>query len=47
MDKDERRQGIIDIYERFRLMLDESLGEVKRKLDALGERITQLEKKIN
>jgi len=47
MDKEERRQGIIDIYERFRLMLDESLGEVKRKLDALDERITQLEKKIN
>jgi len=47
MEKEERRQGIIDIYERFRLMLDESLGEVKRKLDALDERITQLEKKIN
>ncbi|MEE9376546.1 MAG: leucine-rich repeat domain-containing protein [Candidatus Lokiarchaeia archaeon] len=45
MEKEERRQGIIDIYERFRLMLDETLGDIRRKLDALGERITQLEKK--
>jgi len=47
MQKEERRLGIIDIYERFRLMLDETLSDVKRKLDALGERITQLEKKLN
>ena len=47
MSKEERQKGITDIYERFRLMLDETIGEIKRKLDSLGERITQLEKKIN
>ncbi len=47
MGKEERRQGITDIYERFRLMLDETIGEIKRKLGSLGERIAQLEKKIN
>ena len=46
MEKEERRIGIIDIYERFRLMLDEKLSEVFRKLDSLGERITKLEKKF-
>jgi hypothetical protein len=45
MEKEERRLGIIDIYERFRLMLDESLSDIKRKLDALEKRITQLETK--
>lgn len=47
MGKEERRQGIIDIYERFRLMLDETLSDIKRKIDSLGDRIAQLEKKIN
>ncbi|MFX1569652.1 MAG: leucine-rich repeat domain-containing protein [Promethearchaeota archaeon] len=45
MEKEERRLGIIDIYERFRLMLDESLSDIKRKMDALEERIKQLENK--
>lgn len=44
MGKEERRQGIIDIYERFRLILDEALGEINRKLNTLEERITKLER---
>ena len=43
MDKSERREGIIDIYERFRLMLDEVISEIRRKIDSLGERISKLE----
>ena len=45
MEKTERRQGIIDIYERFRLMLDELISDIGRKLDSLGERLTKLENK--
>ncbi|MFX1370906.1 MAG: leucine-rich repeat domain-containing protein [Promethearchaeota archaeon] len=52
MEKEERRLGIIDIYERFRLMLDEKLSEVIRKIDgltsnmkSLTDRIENLEKK--
>lgn len=44
MEKKERKQGIIDIYERFRLMLDEIMSDINRKLDSLGERLTKLEK---
>ena len=46
MEKEERRLGVIDIYERFRLILNETISEVKRKLDSLGERITKLENKF-
>ncbi len=46
MEKEERRLGIIDIYERFRLMLDEKLSEVNRKLEALGNRFRDLEKRL-
>jgi len=45
MDKESRQKGITDIYERFRLMLDESNNEIKRKIDDLAERITKLEEK--
>ncbi len=45
MEKEERRLGIIDIYERFRLILDDSLSDIKRKLDELEKRIAQLETK--
>ncbi len=45
MEKEERRLGIIDIYERFRLMLDEKLSDIIRKIDGLAERISNLEKR--
>ncbi len=46
MDKDARQKGIMDMYERFRLMLDEKLDGILRKIDGLGERISKLENKI-
>ncbi|MFX1275646.1 MAG: leucine-rich repeat domain-containing protein [Promethearchaeota archaeon] len=53
MEKEERKLGIIDIYERFRLLLDEKLSEVVRKIDELAnnmkfliERIDNLEKRV-
>ena len=46
MEKEERRLGIIDIYERFRLMLDEKLEEVVRKINGLAEKIENLEKRF-
>ncbi|MBY9003226.1 MAG: TIR domain-containing protein [Candidatus Lokiarchaeota archaeon] len=45
MEKKERRQGIIDIYERFRLILDEVMSDINRKLDSLGQRLAKLENK--
>ena len=47
MDKEARHKGITDIYERFRLMLEETISDVKRKVDLLAERISKLEEKIN
>jgi hypothetical protein len=51
MEKEERRLGIIDIYERFRLMLDERLDGLDRKiderLDGLDRKIDEVVKKIN
>ena len=44
MSGETRRKGITDIYERFRLMLDETIGEISRKIDKLAERIANLEK---
>jgi len=57
LEKEELRLGIIDIYERFRLMLDEKLSEMFRKMDDLAkkieniddlaERMAKLEEKVN
>ncbi len=47
MDKEARHKGITDIYERFRLILEETISDVKRKMDNLAERISKLEEKIN
>ncbi|KKN37246.1 hypothetical protein LCGC14_0765370 [marine sediment metagenome] len=47
MDKEGRQKGVTDIYERFRLMLDETINDIKRKIDDLAERITKLEEKAN
>ncbi|MFX1445616.1 MAG: hypothetical protein ACFFHV_19545, partial [Promethearchaeota archaeon] len=44
MGKKEREKGITDIYERFRLMLDEKLNDILRKIDSLDDRISKLEK---
>ena len=46
MEKEERRLGIIDIYERFRLMLDEKLSEVFRKIDNLTSNVKNLSDRI-
>ncbi len=46
MDKEARQKGIMDIYERFRLMLDEKLSEVVRKIDGLAENIKNLSVRI-
>lgn len=46
MSGETRRQGITDIYERFRLMLNETIGDLSRKIDNLAERISNLEKKL-
>ncbi len=35
MDKDNRAKSIMDIYERFRLMLDERLSEIIRRIEKL------------
>jgi len=47
MDKEARHKGITDIYERFRLMLEETIGDLKRKMDSLAERISKLEERKN
>jgi len=57
LEKEERRLGIMNIYERFRLMLDEKLSEMFRKMDDLAkkiekiddlaERMAKLEEKVN
>ncbi len=47
MDKVSRQRGITDIYERFRLMLDETINDMKRKMDDLAKRIAKLEEKSN
>ena len=46
MDKTGRKEGIMNIYERFRLMLDESLSDLKRNINGLEERIKNLEKRF-
>ena len=44
MSKEGREKGITDIYERFRLMLNESINDLKKQIDLLGKRIDKLEK---
>ena len=46
MDKTGRKEGIMNVYERFRLMLDESLTDIKRNISGLEERIKNLEKRF-
>ncbi|KKL51844.1 hypothetical protein LCGC14_2291420, partial [marine sediment metagenome] len=47
MDKEARQKGITDIYERFRLILEEKISGIKRKIDDIAERIAKLEEKAN
>ncbi len=42
--KKEREKGITDIYERFRLIMDEKFHEIIRKISNIEERISKLEK---
>ncbi len=44
MSKEGRVKGITDIYERFRLILDETVGDLKNKITLLEKRIENLEK---
>jgi hypothetical protein len=46
MGKEERHTGMIDIYERFRLILDERLADITSKLEDLAGRISNIEKKF-
>jgi len=46
MEKEERKLGIIDIYERFRLMLDEKLSEIVRKIEDLADNMRNLSERI-
>ncbi|MFX1259635.1 MAG: hypothetical protein ACFFAN_17410 [Promethearchaeota archaeon] len=46
MDKNARQKGIMDIYERFRLILNEKLGDLLRKIDGLAENMNSLAKRI-
>ena len=41
MDQDARQKGIMDIYERFRLILDEKFNEVMRKIDTLTKELKE------
>jgi len=43
MSEKGRKQGITDIYERFRLLLNENLDNLKRKINQLEDRIKKLE----
>lgn len=47
MEKEERRLGIIDIYERFRLILDEKFSEIVRKIDSLADNIKGLAERVD
>ncbi|MFX1294395.1 MAG: leucine-rich repeat domain-containing protein [Promethearchaeota archaeon] len=46
MDKDARQKGIMNIYERFRLILDEKLGEIFKKINGLAENMNSLAERI-
>ncbi len=43
LEKEERRLGIMNIYERFRLMLNEKLSEMFRKMDDLAKKIEKID----
>jgi Leucine-rich repeat (LRR) protein len=43
MSEKGRKQGITDIYERFRLILNENIDQLKRKIDQLEQRVKKLE----
>ncbi len=55
LDKEERRSGVVDVYERFRLIMDDKLREFDRKIDnklkgitkEFDEKIGELSKKID
>jgi Leucine-rich repeat (LRR) protein len=47
MDKDSRQKGIIDIYERFRLMLDEKLDGLVRKIDENANKLKKIDEMAN
>ncbi len=46
MERGERQQGIIDIYERYRLMLEEKLSEVFKRMDILAKKIEKITERI-
>jgi len=46
MSSETRIQGITNIYERFRLMLDETIGDLSKKINNLADRIKDLENKL-
>ncbi len=43
MSKKSRQQGITNIYERFRLIFNENIDQLKRRIDQLEQRIKNLE----
>jgi hypothetical protein len=43
MSKETRKQGLTDIYERFRLIMDEKLSGVYNKIEKLEERLKKFE----
>lgn len=43
MDKESRNKGLTDIYERFRLILDEKLSAMAKKIETLETHINQIE----
>jgi len=47
MSREEREKGITDIYERFRLILDEAISELNRKVNNLFKKNAKLEKTIS
>ncbi|MBN1799873.1 MAG: leucine-rich repeat domain-containing protein [Candidatus Lokiarchaeota archaeon] len=55
LEKEERRSGVVDVYERFRLIMDDKLREFDKKIERklreitkdFNEKIGELEKKID
>ncbi|MFX1273952.1 MAG: hypothetical protein ACFFAT_02810, partial [Promethearchaeota archaeon] len=50
MEKDKRQSGMVDIYERFRLLMEEKLNDVQRKIEMFVEqneaKLSKLEENI-